>query len=162
MQWPLAPSRRFPLGLLIDETMSGWIELDGERLPFAIRLEAFTPRIARLTVPRILTGTVSVGDSCPLAAEGILTLYPTGPAYDFSFVLPGRGRVNCLGRKQYRLSALRESLTTCPLTVACDGEECGRAELVYREPLWRFPLSAVRLARRPGLDTGLGEGGNRP
>ncbi|MFE8072236.1 hypothetical protein QQM79_14360 [Marinobacteraceae bacterium S3BR75-40.1] len=149
MAWLEALNGTARTGLLIEEEMSGWLELEGRREPFSIRLEAFTDRLFRLTVPRAFTAVVHVGDSGPLAAEGTLTLYPTGPAYDISFVWPGVGAVNALGKKQYRLSDLKTSLTTCPLTVTCDGEPRGQAELVYRKPLWRFPLESLRLTCRP-------------
>ena len=136
------------LGLLISEEMSGWIEINGMRQPFRIVLEAFTDRIFKLTAPRAFTGVVYIGDSAALPTEGILTIYPSGPDYDFSFLLPDTGYVKCKGKKQYQLSRLITSLTSCQLTVTLDNQQIGKAELVYKKSLLKFPLESLRLTRR--------------
>jgi hypothetical protein len=136
------------LGLLISEEMSGWIEVNGKRESFRVVLEAFTDKIFLLTVPRAFTGVVYVGDSAALPTEGILTIHPSGPAYEFSFLLPETGTVQCKGKKQYQLSRFIASLITCPLIVTYNNQKIGKAKVVYKKPLWQFPLESVRLAQR--------------
>ena len=136
------------LGVLISEEMSGWININGKKESFRIVLEAFTDKFFKLTTPRSFTGVVYVGNSAAYPTEGVLTIHPSGPAYDFSFFLPEVGHVKCSGKKQYQLSRLIASLTTCPLTVTHNNNPIGTAEVVYEKPLWQFPLKSVRLSQR--------------
>ncbi len=136
------------LGLLIRETMQGWIEIDGKRSDLELRLEAFTHRWWSLTAARPFEGTVSIGFEPPLAASGLLRIYPRGPHYQVRFYHPHQGWLTLEGKKHYRLSQLRHSLTTCPLQVFRQHKLIGSAELAYRQPLWRFPLESLRLAWR--------------
>ena len=48
MAWLEALSGTARTGLLIEEAMSGGIELDGRRESFSIRLEVFTNKLLRL------------------------------------------------------------------------------------------------------------------
>jgi hypothetical protein len=133
----------------LTETMSGWLTLDGgPREDLYLRLSASAPLSSRPTAPRPFAGTVLVGPAREsLPTEGTLTLLPSGPEYKFGFTSARWGSLRCAGRKTYRLRGLRASLVTCPLRVY-RGQNCvGDGEIQYREPLWRFALSSLRLRR---------------
>lgn len=136
------------IGVLIKESMSGWLQLDKEdsQQDFAFSLRAFTPRVFSLTAARAFRGTVMLqGRQFP--CEGELTLFTHGPHYWLEFDHPELGRLHVEGKKTYRLKNLAESMTTCPLEVFRDGKRIGHAEVAYRDSMLAFPFSALRLSR---------------
>lgn len=139
-------------GVMLSETMSGWISFNDEkgRQPFSFSIDAFTPEVFRLGAPRHFTGQASFGSYHPdVSVTGTLVIRPTGPAYDLSFSLGGKGDLRAAGHKTYDIRRLRESLTTCPLLIYRDGQIVGQAEVAYRDSLITFPLKSLRLARVP-------------
>lgn len=135
------------IGMVIEETMSGWLELANDTAPrdFSFSIRAFTPRPLALTAPRDFRGRVRL-DGVELPVSGTLTIHPTGPAYELVFDHPELGTLYLAGRKTYDLFNLKVSLTTCPLTVYRDGRAIGSAEVAYRDSMLAFPFKAVRLA----------------
>lgn len=136
------------IGVLIKETMSGWLQLDNEsgQRDFAFSLRAFTPRVFSLTAARAFRGTVTL-DGHQLPCEGELTLFTHGPHYWLEFDHPELGRLHVEGKKTYRLKNLAASMTTCPLEVFSNGKRIGHAEVAYRDSMLAFPFSALRLSR---------------
>ncbi|HCE41539.1 MAG: hypothetical protein CL549_03935 [Alcanivorax sp.] len=134
------------MGLLIKETMSGWLTLDEApaRRPFRFSIQAFTPRIFSLSTPRFFRGRVEL-DGEPYACEGELTLHLGGPHYWLRFEHPVLGTLRAEGRKRYGHGGWIQSLVTCPLTVFRDGREVGRASVAYRDSMLLFPFKALRL-----------------
>lgn len=135
-------------GLLLKETMSGWLRIEGDTQPrdFAFSLRAFTPRIFSFTAPRAFRGVATL-DGTEVECRGELTLHPSGPHYWLDMEHPELGLLHIDGKKQYRLSGLVHSLTTCPMTVYRNGEAIGEAQVAYRESMLAFPFKALRLAK---------------
>lgn len=135
-------------GLVLKETMRGWLQLDGEsrQRDFAFSLQSFTPHIFRFGTPRTFRGVATL-DGVDMDCRGELTLQVAGPHYWLDCEHPELGRLHIEGRKTYRLSALVHSLTTCPMTVYRDGEPIGTAEVSYRDSMLTFPFKALRLAK---------------
>lgn len=135
------------IGLVIEETMSGWLRLDGEEQPrsFRFSIRAFSPRPWQLAAPRECRGRLQL-DAEEVPVTGTLTLRPGGPAYVLECRHPVLGELRLAGHKTYSLRHLRSSLTTCPLTVFRDGGVIGRAEVMYRESPLAFLRKALRLA----------------
>lgn len=138
-------------GILLKETMSGWMELEGEdRRTFSFTIRAFTERVLTITAPRHFRGVANIGglsESIPIS--GTLIIYPSGPAYELEFNLPGHGCVRVEGKKNYTLRNLKMSMITCGnMRVHKQGHMIGRAETIYREPLWQFPLRSLRLVSK--------------
>lgn len=138
--------------LVLKEKMSGWITLarggEGERqrYPFVLDVDAVTPKILTFGAVRSLNGEVSFGGALPaVPVTGTLVLTATGPHYELEFTLPGHGPLRLVGRKRYDLRDLRTSLTTLPLRVLAANRNIGEAELVYRDSILAFPLTALRL-----------------
>jgi hypothetical protein len=144
-------------GVALSETMRGWLQLNGEdhARDFAFSLRSFTPHIFRFAVPRSFRGRVMV-DNTELDCQGELTLRPTGPHYWLDFEHPELGQLHVVGKKQYSLRRLRQSLTTCPMTVYRGGEPIGTAEVRYEDSMLAFPFRALRLTRS---DNAFGEYG---
>lgn len=136
------------IGMVIEETMSGWLELnnDAQARDFSFKIRAFTDRPLALTAPRDFRGRACL-DGVESPVMGTLTIHPTGPAYELVFDHPELGTLYLSGRKTYDLFNLKASLTTCPLTVYQDGRAIGRAEVAYRDSMLAFPFKAIRLAR---------------
>ena len=135
------------VGIVLEETMSGWIQLEGEQTgrPLAFTIRAFTPHILSLSAPRVFHGVVQVaGKEVP--TTGTLTIRVTGPRYELDFVHPVHGALHAEGEKTYSAnpSKLVASLITCPLTVFRDGKPFGTAEVMYRDSMIAFPFKAVR------------------
>lgn len=139
------------ISLMMNETMSGWIELNSDRKHEAFEFEIsifFANRLKPLA-PQPFEGVARFGDrqvEVPVCGE--ITLKPRGPRYELSFDYPGVGPVTVAGEKSYNLFELRESLTTCPLTVYQQGQAIGYAEVAYRGPLLTFPIQALRIGSR--------------
>jgi hypothetical protein len=135
------------MGMVIEETMSGWLQLNDEKAPrdFSFTIRAFTATPLRLTAPRPFRGVVTLA-GVEVPVEGTLTIRLTGPAYVLDFVHPEFGALHASGEKTYALTNLVASLTTCPLTVFRDGIVAGHAEVVYRDSMLSFPFKAVKLA----------------
>lgn len=135
----------------IHETMRGWLQKEGEaRIPFAFELVTHSSELFGVTAPRPFTGQAFLGEAraiCPI--EGTLTLLPTGPHYRFQMMLPDVGSVHLVGKKQYSLKSLKESLTTCSLQMFQETRCLGKAWVRYEEPLWQFPFRALALRWRP-------------
>ena len=137
------------LGIVLEETMSGWIQTDGDHAghPFAFTIRAFTPRLFSLSAPRHFRGVVKVaGEEVP--CTGVLTIRVTGPRYELDFDHPELGPLHAAGEKTYSAnpSKLVASLITCPLTIYRDGRPVGSAEVMYRDSMLAFPFKAVKLA----------------
>jgi len=136
------------LGIVLEETMSGWLQLDGEHTghPFAFTIRAFTPQILSLSAPREFRGIARLGTQ-EIPVTGVLTIRVTGPRYELDMDHPKLGRVHIAGEKTYSAnpSKVVASLITCPLTVYKDGKAVGSAEVVYRDSMVAFPFKAVRL-----------------
>ena len=138
------------LTLKLQETMSGWIELNSDRkqeaLAFSIDV-IFAHRLQPLR-PQPFTGVVRLADRhYETPTQGFLTLKVSGPRYELEFEHPELGLVELAGEKQYDLTNLKESLTVCPLTVYQDRKAIGYAEVAYRDSILAFPLRSLRLVR---------------
>lgn len=136
------------IGIVLEETMSGWIQLDGEGSghAFAFTIRAFTPKMLSLGAPRHFRGVAQVaGQEVP--TEGVLTIRVTGPRYELEFDHPQHGRLRAEGEKTYSANPAKlvASLITCPLTIYKDGRAIGKAEVMYRDSMLAFPFKAVRL-----------------
>ena len=134
------------LGLLLQEQMTGWLKLHNEsrERSFAFQIRAFTTRIFSLSAPRYFRGEVTL-DGQPFSCEGELTIQLSGPHYWLTFTHPTLGLVRVEGKKQYGRNGLLTSLVTCPMTVYCQREAIGRAEVAYRDSMVTFPFKALRL-----------------
>lgn len=135
--------------LQLTETLHGWLAYDGNApRKVTLHLTATAPLLTWPTRPRPLRGELNFTETGEVhLVEGHLRLLPTGPEYDFSFVPADRSPLRCTGRKTYRLHRLIHSVITCPVSVYRDQIRIGDGELQYREPLWQFPLKALRLHR---------------
>lgn len=136
------------LGIVLKETMSGWLKLDedGRERDFSFSLQAFTPKIFRMSAPRSFRGIARVdGDEFP--CHGELTLHASGPHYWLEFKYPGLGLLHVEGKKQYGKNGLLRSLVTCPMVVQVNGERIGEAEVAYRDSMLAFPFKALRVVR---------------
>lgn len=135
------------LGIVLEETMSGWIRLDGkQQQPFSFTIRAFTPHIFSLSAPREFRGVAQLA-GVEVPVTGVLTIQLTGPRYELDCVHPTLGEIHAVGEKTYSAnpSKLVASLTTCPLAVYRDGKPAGDAEVAYRDSMLAFPFKAVRL-----------------
>ncbi|MGK5082848.1 GMC family oxidoreductase [Bdellovibrionota bacterium FG-1] len=156
------------VGLRFSERMAGWITLEGHpnfpgfetgvKYPFEINLGVFSSKIFRLSPPRDLTGYALFpgSDLSPSNPEvtGQLTIRPTGITYEFKIDLGEEKYLSFQGKKTYAhplkgWNRFRNSLTILPLIVSHEGRQIGTAELVYRKPLWHFPLG-IRLSKNRG------------
>ncbi|WP_194856569.1 hypothetical protein [Alloalcanivorax venustensis] len=134
------------LGLLLKESMSGWLALDsdGVERPFSFTIRAFTTRIFSLGAPRYFRGTARLGDhQCP--CEGELRIRLSGPHYWLHFRHPELGELYAEGQKQYGQGGWIQSLITCPLTVYQADRPVGKARVAYRDSMLAFPFKALRL-----------------
>lgn len=132
-------------GILIKETMSGWMRLNDENQArdFAFSIRAFTTHIFKLTAPRFFRGTVTLdGEQYPCRGE--LVLYTHGPSYWVELQHPQLGMLRVEGKKTYGKNGLLHSLVTCPMVVKRDGREIGLAEVAYRDSMLAFPFKAIR------------------
>lgn len=138
------------LGIVLEETMSGWIQLDGDHTghPFAFTIRAWTPHIFSLSAPREFRGVVRVAGT-EVPTEGVLTIHVTGPRYELEFEHPEHGWLRAAGEKTYSAhpAKLAASLTTCPLVIYKDGTVIGSAEVAYRDSMLAFPFKAVKFVR---------------
>lgn len=136
------------MGIVLEETMSGWIQLQGDHTghPFAFTIRAFTEQVLSLGAPRHFRGVVRVAGT-DVPTEGVLTIKVTGPRYELDFDHPVHGRLHAEGEKTYSANPARlvASLITCPLTVYKDGKAIGSAEVAYRDSMIAFPFRAIRL-----------------
>lgn len=147
-------------GVVLQETMQGWLQLDGESRArdFAFSLRSFTPHVLRFNTPRSFRGVASL-DGTELPCQGELTLHITGPHYWLDLEHPELGKLHIQGRKHYRLRNLRSSMTTCPMTVYRDSRALGTAEVSYRGSMLTFPFKALRLVPS---ENAFGEYGGSP
>ena len=138
------------IGIVLEETMSGWIRYDGEAVdhPFAFTIRAYTPRLFALTAPRHFRGVVRVAAQ-DVPCTGVLTIRPTGPRYELAFDHPQLGALRAEGEKTYSAhpAKLVASLITCPLVISRDGRAIGSAEVMYRDSMLAFPFKAVKFVR---------------
>ena len=134
-------------GLLIRETMSGWLQTaDAPPQAFAFSIAAFTTRIFSITAARYFRGEVTLnGTTFP--CHGELTLRLSGPHYWLRFEHPELGPLYLAGQKQYGRNGLLRSLITCPLTVYCNDAPVGTAEVAYRDSILLFVFRALRLVK---------------
>ncbi|MBA3981737.1 MAG: hypothetical protein C0462_14185 [Alcanivorax sp.] len=147
------------IGLLLRETMSGWLTLDNnaeaQRLPFAFSIAAFTTRIFSLSTPRYFRGRVTLGGE-HFPCEGELTIRLGGPHYWLRFVHPVHGTLYLSGQKTYGRNGMLRSLITCPLTVFRQDTPVGEAEVAYRDSILLFAFRALRLVREENAYTEYG------
>ncbi len=148
------------IGIVLEETMSGWIRLDAEPVeqPFAFTIRAFTPRVFSLSTPRAFRGVVRVaGQEVP--TRGVLTIRLGGPRYELDFEHPTWGPLHAEGEKRYSVhpARLAASLVTCPLTICRNGEPVGRAEVAYRDSMLAFPFRALKLVAEEDAFGGFAE-----
>jgi hypothetical protein len=136
------------IGLVLEETMSGWLKLEGDKSgrPFSFTIRAFTEQLLSLGAPRAFRGVASIG-GVEVPVSGVLTIRVTGPRYELDFVHPEFGPVHVAGEKTYRLKGLLASLVTCPLTVYRNGQAIGTAEVAYRDSMLTFPFKALKLVK---------------
>jgi hypothetical protein len=131
--------------LQMNETMSGFIELNGQQEPFEFTISVSLEHL--LHKPQPFAGVFRLpARGYTGKASGALTFKWSGPRYELDIDLPGVGLVHVAGEKTYDLRNLAFSLVTCPLTVYRAGQPVGYAEVTYRDPLWKFPLTAFRLS----------------
>ena len=136
------------VGLQLNETMSGWLLLDGDDIEhsFAFSIQAFTTRIFSLSAPRVFRGTVDIdGQQCE--CHGELTIFVSGPHYWLEFDHPTLGSLRAEGKKTYGKGGWVQSLITCPMTIYRSGKPAGTAEVAYRDSMVSFPFKALRLVR---------------
>lgn len=132
-------------GLRLSEEMSGWIIFFHDRQrrqhPFSIQINAFTKKILQLSAKRSFQGTATFpGFHRTVPIEGTMQISLKGVVYDMELHLDDMGKVRIKGEKKYSLKQLKFSLITLSLEVFKKGGVIGQAELVYRDPLWKFPL----------------------
>lgn len=133
-------------GLIIKERMSGWIafydDISCHQYPFEIKIRAFTEKILSLSAPREFRGTANFpGFHKQIPIIGTMIITPGRIYYEFPVELEKRGRLNIKGEKLYSLKELKYSMITLPLKIYSDKKVVGEAELVYRDPILKFPLS---------------------
>ncbi len=138
-------------GLLIQEHMRGWIHWRdaAQPEPMSLDLRAFSRQVLRFGGERQVEGQLQLPGHPPLALSGTLRLALGGPHYRLHVELPGRGRIDLIGHKTYRLCGLRESLITCPMTVYQGDAILAQAQIRYEQPLYQFPLQSLRLLLEP-------------
>jgi len=137
-------------GLLITESMSGWVQLDNDtKRNFSFCIEAFNPKIFNLTASRHFKGKANIAGLGSYDIHGILVINPMGPEYSFKMEIPELGKLRFKGKKTYQLSRLIYSMTHCPLTIMHDGKVHGTALLAYRESVLSFPFRALSLQEKP-------------
>lgn len=136
--------------LKLQETMSGWIELNSTRKQEALAFDInvlFTQRLQPWK-PQPFSGMLYLRDrGYQTEVHGYLSFKLSGPRYGMKFHHPELGLVELKGEKSYDLANLKESLTVCPLTVFQQGEAVGYAEVAYRDSILAFPLQSLRLVR---------------
>lgn len=136
--------------LKLQETMSGWIELNRDRRQESLSFDIGVIFLHRLQPwkPQPFSGMLYLHDrGYQTEVHGYLSLKLSGPRYELKFHHPELGLVELKGEKSYDITNLKESLTVCPLTVYQQGEAIGYAEVAYRESMLAFPLQAIRLVR---------------
>ena len=156
------------LGVIIKETMSGWIRFDkfsphssptekdietSIQYPFQINIRAFCNKLrypfcfdftGKALFPGLpLPHALTENDTHP-EVSGKMGISHSGVSYKFKLTLPNIGPLTFEGKKVYANGTLswkkyRTSLITLPLTVKLNGKSIGSAELKYREPLYAFP-----------------------
>ena len=135
------------IGLVLKESMSGWVSFDegDQRQDVSFSICAFTSEIFKFGAPRNIIGSIEFGEKIKVSVTGTLTLRMNGPKYCLYLTHPDYGKLEIKGSKTYSLSNLKKSLITCPLTVYKNEEKIGCAEVVYKEPMWRFVFDALQL-----------------
>lgn len=137
-------------GLLITESMSGWVQLDNDiKRDFSFCIEAFNPKIFNLTGNRHFKGKANIAGFGSFDIHGTLVIHATGPEYSFEMALPELGTLKFKGKKTYQLSRLIYSMTHCPLTIIRDGKNNGTALLAYTDSVLSFPFKALSLQEKP-------------
>lgn len=133
------------IGMVLEETMSGWIKLQAQpqKTAFSFTIRAFAENPLALTAPREFRGIATIGDTT-MPVQGTLTIRLTGPRYVLDLEHPEFGALHISGEKTYSLNGLLASLTTCPLTVYANNKICGNAEVVYRDSMIAFPFKAIK------------------
>ncbi len=134
------------LGIVLDETMSGYANIDDQNLPFRFHIRAFTTRLLSLSAPREFRGIAELG-GIQMPVTGTLTIKLTGPRYELDIEHPQFGVLHFAGEKTYSANPIKvlASLVTCPLTIYRDGRPVGDGEVAYRDSMIAFPFTAVRL-----------------
>ena len=136
------------LTLKLQETMSGWLELNEthRQEAFEFTIDVMFMKRSKPWLPQPFTGTLRLQQrNFETETHGYLTLKPTGPRYELRFEFPGLGTVEAKGEKNYDLFNLKQSLTMCPLTLYKEGVPVGYCEVAYQDSLLSFPFKALRL-----------------
>ena len=139
------------IGVVMRESMSGWIRIETEEgeHPFAFSIRAYTERIFSIGAPRRFRGIAEFGDyHRPVPVTGEVQIISSGPRYSLDLVHDELGPLHIEGKKQYGKNGLVRSLVTCPLEVYREGKQIGEAEVAYRDPIWRFFFRAFRLVKQ--------------
>lgn len=146
-------------GLMLNETMSGWLQTDSGRQSFSIAIQAFTPALFRLGARRFFSGSAIIGNSEVCEVRGVLTIHSSGPEYHFLLRSNTLGCLQFRGRKRYQLRRLLYSMTHCPLEIVSCGQhqQIGQALLAYRDSVLAFPFKAVSLSEEPEWYSGLAQ-----
>ena len=134
-------------GILIKETMSGWAEINNSKKDFSFSINAYTAEALNFGAVREVHGSASIGNEKNIAVSGELTLKTTGPRYELALQTKEYGVLEFVGEKTYSLKALSKSLTTCPMSVYSNSRVIGTAEVMYLDPMWKFPLKALRICK---------------
>lgn len=138
-------------GLMLNESMSGWLQTAAGRQSFSIAINAFTPALFRFNARRFFTGSAIIGNREVCEVRGVLTIHSTGPEYHFLLRSATLGCLQFRGRKRYQLRRLLYSMTHCPLEIIdCKQHQAvGSALLAYRDSVLAFPFKAVSLSEEP-------------
>jgi hypothetical protein len=142
------------LTVKLQETMSGWIELNADRKREALRfsIDVIFLNRSQPWQAQPFSGVLSLPDrGYETHVQGQLSFKLSGPRYELLFNFPGLGAIELKGEKSYDLFNLKESLTVCPLTVYQDRKAIGYAEVAYRDSILTFPFRSLRLVNNAGM-----------
>ncbi len=137
------------LTLTLQETMSGWMEFNETRVQETLEFDINITLMNRLKPwkSQPFTGVMRLASrKLEVETHGYLTFKPTGTRYELRFRIPELGSLEAKGEKSFDLFNLKESFTTCPLTIYQDGQAIGYAEVVNQPPQTGFPLKAIRVS----------------
>lgn len=135
--------------LTLQESMKGWMELNETRKQETMEFDidiTFTNR-SKPWKPQPFIGTLRLIErNLEVETHGYLTLKPLGTRYELRFRLPQMGSLEAKGEKSFDLLNLKESFTTCPLTIYQAGQAIGYAEVVNQQTNSVLPLKGVRVS----------------
>lgn len=142
------------VGIVLDESMSGWLSIFSNRqngVPvrelFSISIRAYQGRYLKMFAPREFHGEANLGGRLS-PISGHLTLKVSGPEYRINLHDSDYGNLFILGKKEYKVKNFKRSLVTCTLMVYKEGQVIGEGEIRYQEPIWKFLLTGVKFVRK--------------